>query len=350
MRAFAVSAGLVLFGRILTTKMVVVARQRRWVSHGVLIVGHGPVATELARLLQRYPQYGLRFAGFIADDGTRFADGYNAWAGTLDQLEELIVRTECDVVIVADTTSEESRLMDAVRRPQCMTCDLLVVPRLHDFHTQVGAADHVGGIPIMRIRRPTLTGPKWALKRTTDIFVAFVALVLLSPILLVCAIAVFLEGGRGIFFRQERIGRFGRPFRLIKFRSMRPRDANDSATTWSVANDPRVGPVGRFLRRTSLDELPQLWNILRGDMTFVGPRPERPYFVEKFSAEHANYVNRHRVPSGLTGLAQVSGLRGDTPISDRARFDNYYIENWSLWLDAKVVIRTVAEVFRGGGR
>ena len=131
---------------------------------------------------------------------------------------------------------------------------------------------------------------------------------------------------------------------------MHPVDETESATTWSVADDPRVGPVGRFIRRTSLDELPQLWNVLRGDMTIVGPRPERPYFAEKFTAEHPLYGNRHRVPAGLTGLAQVSGLRGDTPIADRARFDNYYIENWSLWLDIKVLLRTVAEVFRAGGR
>jgi lipopolysaccharide/colanic/teichoic acid biosynthesis glycosyltransferase len=161
---------------------------------------------------------------------------------------------------------------------------------------------------------------------------------------------VFIDGGPPIFFRQERIGRYGKPFELIKFRSMRPASEHEAQTNWSIAHDRRVSPIGRFLRRTSLDELPQLWNILRGDMTVVGPRPERPYFVERFSAEHPGYAMRHRVPVGLTGLAQVSGLRGDTPISDRARFDNYYIENWSLWLDVKVLLRTVSEVFRGGGR
>ena len=129
---------------------------------------------------------------------------------------------------------------------------------------------------------------------------------------------------------------------------MSPVDETDSATTWSVADDARVGPVGRFIRRTSIDELPQLWNVLRGDMTIVGPRPERPFFAEKFAAEHPLYGNRSRMPAGLTGLAQVSGLRGDTPIADRARFDNYYIENWSLWLDTKVLLRTVREVFRSG--
>jgi lipopolysaccharide/colanic/teichoic acid biosynthesis glycosyltransferase len=127
-------------------------------------------------------------------------------------------------------------------------------------------------------------------------------------------------------------------------------DHLESATKWSVAQDERLGRFGRFLRRTSLDEIPQLYNILRGDMTLVGPRPERPHFVERFSSEYLDYGWRHRVPAGLTGLAQVSGLRGDTPIPDRTRFDNYYIENWSLWLDLKIVLRTLREVVSGGGR
>ena len=350
MRYVVVSAALVLVGRLLSRQIVLVARRRQWASHGALIVGHGPVAAELARMLQRYPQYGLRFAGFVDDEMPTSEYGQRCWSGKLDDLDELIWQTESDVVIVADTTVDEDRLMEIVRRPASMSCDLLVVPRLHDAHTQVGTPDHIGAIPIMRIRRATLSGPKWVVKRASDIAFAAVALILLSPVLLLCAIAVRLEGGPGVFFKQPRVGRYGKQFNVIKFRSMRPRDETDSATTWTVANDPRVGPIGRILRRTSLDELPQLWNILRGDMTLVGPRPERPYFVEKFSAEHPHYVHRHRVPAGLTGLAQVSGLRGDTPISDRTRFDNYYIENWSPWLDIKVILRTVGEVFRAGGR
>jgi exopolysaccharide biosynthesis polyprenyl glycosylphosphotransferase len=225
-----------------------------------------------------------------------------------------------------------------------------VVPRLRDFHTPGGVPDHIGAIPVARARRAALAGPKWWVKRSCDLVLAAVALVVLSPVLLLCAIASRIEGGPGVFFRQQRIGRYGKPFQLVKFRSMRPTDEHESGTNWSVAGDRRIGPVGRFMRRTSLDELPQLWNILRGDMTFVGPRPERPFFVDQFSTDNPDYAMRHRVPVGLTGLAQVSGLRGDTPIADRARFDNYYIENWSLWLDVKVVLRTVAEVFRGRGR
>jgi lipopolysaccharide/colanic/teichoic acid biosynthesis glycosyltransferase len=139
-------------------------------------------------------------------------------------------------------------------------------------------------------------------------------------------------------------------FDVLKFRSMRPVDEHESATNWSIANDDRVGHVGRVLRRTSLDEIPQLWNILRGDMSLVGPRPERPHFVEQFSEQYDLYAQRHRVKAGLTGMAQVSGLRGDTSIADRARYDNYYIENWSLWLDVKIIVRTVSEVLFARGR
>ena len=168
--------------------------------------------------------------------------------------------------------------------------------------------------------------------------------------LAVFAVLVRIEGGPGVIFRQQRVGRHGVLFSCLKLRSMRPVDGLESATNWSVADDRRVGPVGAFLRRTSIAELPQLWNIVRGDMTLVGPRPERPHFVDKFSSEYDRYSHRHRVQAGLTGLAQVSGLRGNTSIADRARYDNYYIEHWSLWLDIKIVIRTFAEVMFARGR
>lgn len=172
---------------------------------------------------------------------------------------------------------------------------------------------------------------------------------MLCPVMAAVAVAVRLEGGPGVFFRQIRVGADGQCFELLKFRSLRPVDEDESATRWNVRDDERLGPVGKFIRTTSLDELPQLINILRGQMSLVGPRPERPHFVEQFQQTYPHYVARHRVPSGLTGLAQVHGLRGDTSIGERARFDNYYIENWSLWLDVKILLRTVGSVVRGQG-
>jgi exopolysaccharide biosynthesis polyprenyl glycosylphosphotransferase len=348
LQGVAISAGLVILGRTVTRSIVVLARRRRWVEHGAVVVGGGPVATELARLLRSYPEYGLRFAGFVdvpAEPHTT-ADK-QPLLGPLDDIEDVLERHGCDVIVVADVEVPDSDLVAMARRPGLAKRDVWVVPRLREFHSHAGVPDHIGAIPVVRARRNTLTGPKWWIKRGSDIAISAVALVVLSPVLVLCAITVRLFIGPGIFFHQQRIGRYGKPFRLVKFRSMHPADEHEASTNWSVAGDPRIGPVGRFMRRTSLDELPQLWNILRGDMTVVGPRPERPYFVDRFSAAHPDYALRHRVPAGLTGLAQVSGLRGDTPISDRARFDNYYIENWSLWLDLKVVLRTAAAVFRG---
>ncbi|WP_174529953.1 exopolysaccharide biosynthesis polyprenyl glycosylphosphotransferase [Micromonospora maritima] len=349
MRGLALSAGLVVVGRAVNSRIVLLARRRRWVEHNAIVVGGGPIGAELARLLRRYPQYGLRFVGAV-DAPTRPRLGALPLIGTIDDVEKLVTMVECEVLVIADPDCSESDLMEALLRPASSRCDLWAVPRLWGSRSQGGHPDHIGAIPIVKIGDTTLSGPRWWVKRASDVLFALVALILLSPLLLLCAIATFLDGGRGIFFRQERIGRYGEPFQVVKFRTMRPADEHESQTTWSIAHDRRIGPIGRFMRRTSLDELPQLWNILRGEMSVVGPRPERPYFVEKFSVEYPTYAMRHRVPVGLTGLAQVSGLRGDTPISDRARFDNYYVENWSLWLDIKIVLRTVTEVFRGGGR
>ncbi|GAB7045473.1 sugar transferase [Catenuloplanes indicus] len=356
MRWLACSAALVIVGRAITRTMVVIARRRRWVSHNALVVGSGPVAAELGRLLRRNPRYGLRFVGCVDDPpaaGEPSEAGGPPLVGTLAGIEQAIEMVEADVLVVAEPRCSEAELMELLRSPVCAACDLWMVPLLWGSRLQGRVPDHIGAIPVVHIRHTVFGGPRWVLKRASDVVVASLALLVLSPVFALCAIATRLTLGRGIFFRQERIGRYGKPFQLIKFRTLRVAAgdaATDGDTRWSVANDDRVGPVGRFLRRTSLDELPQFWNILRGDMTVVGPRPERPYFVEKFSAELPEYAMRHRVPVGLTGLAQVSGLRGDTPISDRARFDNYYIENWSLWLDVKVVLRTIAEVLRGGGR
>ncbi|MEZ5090171.1 MAG: sugar transferase [Micropruina sp.] len=224
-----------------------------------------------------------------------------------------------------------------------------MLPRLYEISNMGEGTDFLAGMPLIRLPRRayrTWAGPRsapwtWCCRRF--------ALVLLAPVLAVIALAVRLEGGKGIIFRQERVSVDGRRFQVLKFRSMRPVDERESQTQWNISQDDRVGPVGKFIRATSLDELPQLWNILRGDMSIVGPRPERPFYVAKFAETYGGYDMRHRVPCGLTGWAQVHGLRGDTSISERARFDNFYIENWSLWLDVKIILMTFTSVFSKPG-
>jgi exopolysaccharide biosynthesis polyprenyl glycosylphosphotransferase len=344
-----VGMGLVVLGRILSNQIILLGRRRRIVAHRTVVIGGGTLAAELLTLLDRYPRYGLFPVGFVYDHESCEASAVNRRLGGVHELEDVVRRSAADVVIVADSELPESEVLGAIRRPGLLGTDIMSVPRLHQFCRQTGIDDHIGSIPVTRIRMPHLSGPKWAVKRGVDIIISGCALLICAPLLLVCAIAVRLEGGPGVLFRQERVGRAGKTFTCLKFRSMRPANGSESATRWSIAGDQRIGPVGRKLRQTGIDELPQLWNIFRGDMTLVGPRPERPHFVNMFSRQVPHYEDRHRVPAGLTGLAQVSGLRGDVPIPDRARFDNYYIDNWSLWLDVKILLRTIAEVLLARG-
>jgi exopolysaccharide biosynthesis polyprenyl glycosylphosphotransferase len=203
--------------------------------------------------------------------------------------------------------------------------------------------DDVWGFPLVRLRRSVLRTYSRAAKRAFDASVAAIGLLLVSPLYAVLALAVKVSSPGPVHFRQQRVGQRGETVEILKFRSMRVH--TDSDTEWTI-DDEAVTKVGRLLRVLGLDEIPQLWNILRGEMSLVGPRPERPFFVEQFKAEIRHYDDRHRVPVGLTGLAQVHGLRGDTSIEERARFDNHYIENWSLWRDLVILMQTLFAVVR----
>ncbi len=315
------------------------------VTRPTIILGCGRVGTQLAQTLLEHREYGLKPLGFVDDaplPESRQMPG--PVLGGLDALARLLVAHQVHSVIVAFSSSRESDIVDVLRTCDRLACEIFVIPRFYEMHG--GSRDHelVWGIPLMRLRRAPYRTISWRLKRGVDAVVAALALVLLSPVLAACALAVRLEGGRGAIFKQKRVGLDGRPFTILKFRSLEPSSARESRLTWNVDDDPRVGPVGRIMRQTSLDELPQLWNVLRGDMSLVGPRPERPFFVHKFTERFPRYMARHRVPAGMTGWAQINGLRGDTDISDRALFDNFYIENWSLWEDAKILLRTVGQV------
>ena len=326
------------------------ARKRGVVSHRTVFLGGGVVTQKLAATLRNHPEYGLRAVGCV--DRTRpvpETEEVAPWLGTTDNLGQILDKHGVNILIIAFGNEKEEHLVELIRQRPFSQRQVFVVPRMFEMDVTRRGGDHIGAYPIVRLPRRAMSGPSWRFKRAFDLVVASLALVLLFPLLVACAIAVRVEGGKGFIFRQVRIGKDGEPFELLKFRSMRPEVPGSGDVTWNIKDNPRVGPVGRVLRKTSLDELPQLWNIIRGDMTIVGPRPERPYFVEQFSADFPRYPHRHRVPVGLTGLAQVSGLRGDTSIEDRARYDNFYIESWSFWLDLKVLVRTVREVVRGGG-
>ncbi|MFF4650105.1 exopolysaccharide biosynthesis polyprenyl glycosylphosphotransferase [Streptomyces sp. NPDC001380] len=330
-------------------------RIRRRDPRPVLVVGAGRLGRQVAATLLEHPRYGMRPVGHLDTAPVPLPDGLPVPVlGGCEVLEREVRRRGVRHLVVAAEDADAGAAA-AIRAAARLGCDLWLVPGLREYgallhgHRRPAQGDHLWGFPCLRLGRPGRQPVRRAAKRALDVAAAAVLLVLAAPLLALCALAVRLDDGPGVLFRQQRVGLGGRAFTLLKFRTLRPADEHESATRWNIAQDHRVGRVGRLLRRTSLDELPQLWNVLRGEMSLVGPRPERPYFVMRFTQAHPEYADRHRVPSGLTGLAQVHGLRGDTSIEDRTRFDNHYIESWSLWQDVKILLRTAASLIRPDG-
>ena len=317
--------------------------RRRSPGRAAIVVGCGELAVRLADALRQDRSYGIAPVGFV---GPRtLTQPTLPVLAPADDLEKAVLRYKPLHLIVAFPATPDADLVAALRRCRRHGVTVHVVPRLFELAVGCGGTDSVRGIPLARLRPEPVQMRRWALKRLIDICGAAVALVLLAPVFLLCALAVKLESGRhGVLFRQERVGRDGEPFTIVKFRSLTPSTALESQVKWNINTDARLGPVGRLLRFSSLDELPQLVNVLRGSMSLVGPRPERPYFVEQFQRTYGGYLDRHRVPAGITGWAQIHGLRGDTSIEERTRFDNHYIENWSIGLDLKIILRTVGSM------
>jgi exopolysaccharide biosynthesis polyprenyl glycosylphosphotransferase len=321
-------------------------RRRRSPGRPTLVVGSGDLALRLAAALRTDRGYGLAPIGIVGHPPLTPTNLAAPVLGGAADLVALVERYRPEYVIVAFPGGADADLVDPLRRCRHRGVTILVVPRLFELSLGRTGAELVHGVPLVRLRPEPTQLRRWALKRIVDIVGAAIGLLVLSPVLTVCALAVCCESGRrGVLFHQDRIGRYGRPFTIMKFRSLTPSSDRESQVRWNISTDARVGPVGRLLRTSSLDELPQLFNVLRGDMSLVGPRPERAFFVERFQRTYAGYADRHRVPVGITGWAQVHGLRGDTSIADRVRFDNYYAENWSLGLDVKIILRTVGSMF-----
>jgi exopolysaccharide biosynthesis polyprenyl glycosylphosphotransferase len=325
-------------------------RRRRRPGRATLILGTGKISRRLGRAMLDYPEYGLRLVGYLDDERRRREPPPVPLLGHTRELARWIEELGVGTVVVTFGAARVASLIDVVRTCDRLRCDILMVPRLFELHSATGCTEYVHGLPVVRLRRAPFRRLSWRVKRVVDVIFSALAMILLAPLFVGCALAVRLEGGPGVLFRQVRVGIDGRHFEIFKFRTMAPASPLESTQRWTIAGDRRVGPVGRLLRATSLDELPQLVNVLRGDMSLVGPRPERPYFVEQLSQEHPRYRARHRVPVGMTGWAAIHGLRGDTSISDRVEFDNAYIQNWSIWLDAKIMLRTLQAVLgRSGG-
>ncbi|MFK0018007.1 exopolysaccharide biosynthesis polyprenyl glycosylphosphotransferase [Streptomyces sp. NPDC090798] len=312
-----------------------------------LVIGPAATGRRVAAALLRHPRYGLRPVGVVADQAAG-TDGLPVLT-TGEEVQRALIQNSVRAVLVVEPRREHGPLLRALAEAGCTLWQLDADSPSHtaDSPTHKTGSSRLAGFSCERIDVSRRHGN--LAKRLLDIAVSGTLLLLVSPLLLMCAAVLRLSDGPGVVFRQERIGKDGRPFTLLKFRTHRPVDAHEAATRWSVADEREMGRFCHFLRRFSLDELLQLWNVLRGDMSLVGPRPERPYFVGKFSQTYPGYAARHRMRTGITGLAQIHGLRGDTSIEDRCRFDNAYIDNWSLWQDICILLRTAAALVRPTG-
>jgi exopolysaccharide biosynthesis polyprenyl glycosylphosphotransferase len=326
-----------------------VAHRRGWWHEPTLVVGTGATAVRVAQLLRDHPELGLTPQGFV-DIQAPPDPADLPLLGEPVQLVDVIARHRIQRVIVCFPVDRDADLVSVLRACRPLPVDVCVVPRLYELGAALprGYLDELADIPLIPLRRLGHSRLGLVAKATFDAVCAATLLVALTPLLAILAIAVRLDGRGPALFRQTRVTRGGKTMELLKLRSMISHP--DADTRWVVLPE-HTTRLGRWLRTTHLDELPQLLNVLRGDMSLVGPRPERPHFAARFAQQIPRYADRHRVRSGLTGWAQVNGLHGDTCIAQRSRLDNFYIEHWSPWMDAVILVRTLGTTtapFLGG--
>ncbi len=325
--------------------------ERRWRAgiglKRILIAGSGDLGRLVADKILEHRELGYQIVGFVDDRAAGDHLGYRGLPllGTIDDAAEITAREGVDHLYVALPPEQHMRMLALLESTSREIVDVKVVPDLLQVIALRARLEDLDGVPVISINDVPLQGFNAMVKRTIDIAISFSALTVLSiPLAIVCALVRCTSKGP-IFYRQERMGLDGKSFSIAKFRSMFDEAEKHTGPVWAVQGDPRVTPLGRFMRHSNVDELPQLWNVLMGDMSIVGPRPERPHFVEQFRHKIPQYMLRHKVKAGLTGWAQVNGWRGNTPLEKRIEYDLYYIENWSVRLDLKIIWLTVLRGF-----
>ncbi len=317
----------------------------------VLIIGNNIVSKEINYELSR-TYSGFHVVGVLGEED-HLSTGLKV-VGDLDNLPMIIKKYGIDEVILTESKISETKMIDIIESCYDLKAGFKYIPDVFALMSANFKPGLIGSMPVMELKSIPLDGWGRIIKRILDIALGLIALIILSPLFIIIAIIIKLSSKGPVMYLHQRVGRDDKVFNFYKFRSMYYDQCDfKGGVYWTTKEDEntRITPVGKILRKTNLDELPQLWNIIKGDMSFVGPRPELPKLVEKFEKEIPEYFRRHKVKSGLTGWAQVNGLKGDTSIKDRVRYDIYYIENWSLWLDFKIIIKTIwlviYEIFNG---
>ncbi len=313
----------------------------------VLVVGSGETARAIVQKIQWSPYLGYELVGVVNGHEPHSDMAGVRVLGKAEDLPAIIEKHDVQEVIIAPPEgTSRHEIVRLVSLSERGSVAIKIFPDMFEFVTTGVSIDELGGLPLLNVRDIQLRGWRLSLKRAMDLIGSGIGLVLLSPFMLLMALIIKLDSPGPVFYYQERMGLDGRPFQMFKFRSMR-QDAEEDGPGWTVKDDPRRTRIGTLLRSKNVDELPQLINVLLGDMSLVGPRPERPIYVEKFRNSIPRYMERHREKAGMTGWAQVNGLRGDTSITERTKYDLWYVENWSLWLDIKIIVRTIVQTLFG---
>ena len=333
---------LVVFRRILRGYLQHIRRHGRN-QQRILIVGAGELGQEVLAKFQEHRELGFDVVGFLDDEPAKQGRLYSGVPviGTTAEAEEILVAQAVDQIYLALPVEAHQKTMEVLRQVGSECVEVKMVPDILQYATLKAVFEDLDGTPVINLTQVPLRGWSSLVKRSMDLGIATVALAGLLPFLPFVALAIWLEDRGPIFYRQERMGLDGSSFWILKFRSMRVDAEATTGPVWAIRDDPRRTMIGSLLRRWSLDELPQLFNVIRGDMSIVGPRPERPAFVREFKGQLPQYMLRHRVKAGITGWAQVHGWRGNTSIRKRLQYDLYYIENWSLGLDIKILWMTL---------
>jgi exopolysaccharide biosynthesis polyprenyl glycosylphosphotransferase len=343
-RLAALSVGVLLILRFALYAALRVANRHKWLTEPALIIGTGKLAVKIGEVLREHSELGMRPVGFI-DSLDAAPESSLPVLGEISELSDVAAKHDVRRIIVTFPEDGDEALVSVLRADHQLAAEVCVVPRMYELAAAIPAScqDELWGIPLILVRHPGLGPAGRAIKRSFDVVVGTVLLIVLAPVLLILMSGILLSCGRPVLFRQVRVGRSGQDVKITKLRTVVGADRDGR---WAVSPED-CSALGRWLRASHLDELPQLLNVIRGEMSLVGPRPERRYFTSKFAEIVPRYGDRHRVCGGLTGLAQVHGLTGDTSIHERARFDNHYIEHWSLWLDLVILVRTLTEPLTG---
>lgn len=322
-------------------------RSKGYNQKHILLIGYSRAAEGFIDRVRLNPEWGYQIKG-ILDNNKEWGSGYKGVnvIGKIKDLDEILGLNSLDEIAITLSISEYANLEKIVASCEKSGVHTKFIPDYNNMIPTRPFIEDLQGLPVVNIRRVPLTDPVNAIvKRTVDIVGATVALILFSPIMLLTVVLIKLTAPGPLIYKQDRVGLHNRPFQMYKFRSMVVQPPSEEKNKWTTPHDSRVTPVGRFIRKTSIDEMPQFFNVLRGDMSLVGPRPERPLFVEKFKEEIPRYMIKHQVRPGITGWAQVNGLRGDTSITKRIEHDLYYIENWTLGYDFKILFLTMFKGF-----